>query len=258
MGLSSAKLLGKDHHIVLVGRTRSKLENALGELHALHIKAEIFPCDISDRSSVQRLVKYVESIGQTKAVINAAGLSPHMGRGETIFMVNAMGTIYMNEEFSKVMPENACILNISSMAAYMVPPEKIPKELYNLSISTPEAFREKMLDMINTLPDDMSPNIAYSLSKNFVIWYTERIACIYGKKGIRVVSISPGTFRTAMGELEGEEAASFAQNSALGRVGEPEEIANLMAFVASNQCGYLTGIDILCDGGSIAAMRERS
>ena len=59
-----------------------------------------------------------------------------------------------------------------------------------------------------------------------------------------------------MGDLEGEQAASFALAGALGRVGQPEEIANLMAFIASDAASYLTGTDILCDGGAIAAMRS--
>lgn len=59
-----------------------------------------------------------------------------------------------------------------------------------------------------------------------------------------------------MGEIEGEQAASFATNGALGRLGEPEEIAKMMAFMVSDQASYLTGVDILYDGGSIAAFKS--
>ncbi len=59
-----------------------------------------------------------------------------------------------------------------------------------------------------------------------------------------------------MGELEGEAAASFAKQGALGRVGDPMEIARMMAFMVSDECSYLTGVDILYDGGSIAAFNE--
>lgn len=70
------------------------------------------------------------------------------------------------------------------------------------------------------------------------------------------MSVSPGTFETPMGDLEGEAAAKFAINGALKRVGQPEEIAKLIAFIASADASYLTGTDILCDGGAIAAMRK--
>ena len=92
MGLSTAKLMGKDHYIILVGRTVSKLEGALKELQELNIEAEIFPCDISNRDSVKTLVTHTETLGKTQAVIHAAGISPHMANGEKIFTVNAMGT----------------------------------------------------------------------------------------------------------------------------------------------------------------------
>lgn len=258
MGLSTAKLMGKDHYIILVGRTVSKLENALKELQDLGIEAEIFPCDISNRDSVKTLVDRAQSLGETRAVIHAAGMSPHMGDGEIIFTVNAMGTIYMNEEFAKVMPQSSCILNISSMSAYMMPAEQIPTPVYKLSLSNPEAFKEQMLGILAPMSAEMQSNIAYTLSKNFVIWYSEKLACTHGKNGIRILSVSPGTFRTPMGEIEGEQAASFAKSGALGRMGEPEEIAELMAFLASGKCSYLTGVDILCDGGTIAAMHTKA
>ena len=258
MGLETAKLMGKDHYIILVGRTVSKLENALNELHSLGIEAESFPCDISSRDAVTKLVRHAQAAGTTKAIIHAAGMSPHMGGGETIFTVNAMGTIYMNEEFAKIMPEKSCIINVSSMSAYMVPADKLPTSVYKLSLSAPEAFQKNMLGIISNLPEEAQSATAYTLSKNFVVWYSEKAACQYGKKGIRIISVSPGTFRTPMGELEGEQAASFAKNGALGRVGEPEEIAELMAFLAGEKCSYLTGVDILCDGGTIASIHSKA
>lgn len=256
MGLAAAKILGKDHGIILVGRTVLKLEGAIQELRGLGIDAEAFPCDASDRASVQALAKHAAEAGNVKAVIHAAGMSPRMGSGEVIFTVNAMSTIYVNEEFSKVMGPGSCILNVASMSAYMFPDDRIPSGEYKTSLTDPEQFKAKILAMIGTLPAEAAPGMAYGISKNFVIWYSAQSACLYGGKGIRVLSISPGTFNTPMGELEGDQAASFALNGALGRVGETDEIARLMAFIVGDGPGYLTGTDILCDGGSIAAMRR--
>lgn len=61
--------------------------------------------------------------------------------------------------------------------------------------------------------------MAYTISKSFVVWYTSRMAVRHGKKGIRIISISPGTFKTPMDEVEGEQAASFALRGAMGRLG---------------------------------------
>lgn len=256
MGFDVAKILGKENKIILVGRTVSKLENAINELKSDGIDAEAFPADISDRESVKKLVQYAKEQGNIKSVIHSAGVSPHMADANKIFDINAVGTININEEFIDAMKEGSVILNVASMAAYMMPESQVPKQLYELAFSNIEAFKGGAVQMLNSIPEENRTGAAYSVSKNFVKWYTEKMALKYGKKGIRLVSISPGTFRTPMGEMEGEQAADFAINGALGRLGEPEEIAKMIAFMVSEEASYLTAVDILYDGGSIAAYKE--
>ena len=254
MGLEASKLVGKDQKVILVGRTASKLENALKELAAVGVEAEAYSCDTSDFEAVKKLAAYAASQGAVKTVIHAAGVSPHMTDGEQIFAINAIGTIYVDQAFAEVMGAGSCILNVSSMSAYMLPADRVPKQIYKLALQSVDAFRAGANQMLTMVPEAQKAGMAYAVSKNFVIWYTARMAVQYGKKGIRVVSISPGTFNTPMGEIEGEEAASIAKRGALGRTGEPVEIARMMAFMVSDQASYLTGVDILYDGGSIASL----
>lgn len=257
MGLETAKLIGKEQKIILVGRTVAKLQNALDELHALEIEAEAYPCDAGDREAVDKLAQYAAAQGTVKTVVHAAGVSPHMADALKIFKINAVGTVNIDEAFGEVMGEGGCILNVSSMSGYMLPEANIPRQIYALALTDIAAFESAAAQMLAAVPQEQSTGMAYTISKNFVIWYTTKIAMRYGKKGIRVVSISPGTFNTPMGEVEGEQAASFALAGALGRLGEPEEIAKMMAFMVSDQCSYLTGVDILYDGGAITAFRDR-
>lgn len=255
MGLETAKILGKTQKIILVGRTVSKLNDAIVELKALGIDAEAFSCDIGNRASVKRLATYASEQGNVKTVIHAAGVSPHMANGEQIFTINAIGTINIDEEFAEIMGEGSCILNVSSMSAYMLPESSVPKQIYQLSLQDVNAFQSAANQMINTVAEEQKTGMAYTISKNFVVWYTSRMAVRYGNKGIRIISISPGTFKTPMGEVEGEQAASFALRGAMGRLGEPEEIAKMMAFMVSDECSYLCGVDILYDGGAVSALK---
>lgn len=257
MGLETAKLVGKDQKIILVGRTVSKLQNALDELHALGIEAEAYPCDAGNREAVEKLAQYAAAQGTVKTVVHAAGVSPHMTDALSIFKINAVGTININEAFGEVMGQGSCILNVSSMAGHMLPEASAPRQIYALALSNIQAFEGAAAQMLAAVPQEQSNGTAYTVSKNFVIWYTAKMAVRLGKKGIRVVSISPGTFRTPMGEVEGEQAASFARAGALGRLGEPEEIAKMMAFMVSDACSYMTGADVLYDGGSIAALKDK-
>jgi NAD(P)-dependent dehydrogenase (short-subunit alcohol dehydrogenase family) len=67
------------------------------------------------------------------------------------------------------------------------------------------------------------------------------------------LSVSPGSFETPMGELEKDRVKEYTNQSAIKRLGRVEEIADLFAFCVSYKASYLTGVDILCDGGSLAS-----
>lgn len=255
MGFEAAKLMGRDHKIILVGRTVSKLEHAIQELTALGIEAESYPGDASDRASVKKLAAYAASQGAVKAVIHAAGVSPTMADGARLFEINAIGTIIIDEEFSEVMPAGSCILNVSSSSGYMLPASMLPTDAYPLSLENVDAFRDAIGGVLNAMPEERRGGMAYPISKNFVIWYTERMAVKLGGKGIRVVSIAPGIIRTPLSAGEASSEA-MAKGCPVGRMGEPEEIAKMMAFIINDS--YLNGVDILYDGGLIAAMHAKT
>ena len=256
MGLEVAKLMG-DAHVIITGRTVAKLENAVAAIKEVGVEAEAFACDVSDAASVAALVEYATGVGAVKTVIHAAGVSPKMTDAATIFNTNACGTINVDEQFAAVM-DGGVILNVASMAGHMMPADQVPVQLYQASALGAEALAAGFAQALAAIPEEQANGAAYSMSKNFVMWYTKHEAVKYGPKGIRVVSISPGTFNTPMGKVEGEEAASFALAGALGRLGEPVEIARMMAFMVSDEASYLDGVDILYDGGVIAAAQVRA
>ena len=122
MGLEAAKFMPKDKIIVISGRTMSKLENGVNELKELGYTAYAKTCDTSDRESVKELVDFCLSLGEIKNVINSAGVSPAMkGTPEGILRINALGTVYVNQEFSKVMKPGSVIVDVSSNSAYVLP-----------------------------------------------------------------------------------------------------------------------------------------
>jgi NAD(P)-dependent dehydrogenase (short-subunit alcohol dehydrogenase family) len=97
------------------------------------------------------------------------------------------------------------------------------------------------------------------VSKTFVKWYSQSQAERFNARGLRIVSVSPGSIDTEMGRLEEQAGAgAMVANAAVPRWGKPEEMAELLAFCASERAGYLTGTDILNDGGVIASMTERA
>ena len=256
MGLAAAKFMPKDKIIVVSGRTEKKLLNAVAELEALGYKAYAKSCDTSDRAKVQELVKFAASLGEVTTVINSAGLSPAMSDPETIIRVNALGTVYINQEFSKVM-QRGVIVDIASNSAYILPSFMIMKKTYQLAEVDEGKFVAKLLKMTKMVKEGYQRSgFAYAMSKNFVVWYAKKSAFEYGPKGIRVVSLSPGLIATDMGNLEKEAGGSLIGYAAEKRMGTAEELGFAIATVADERNGYLAGVDVLVDGGSTTGMKE--
>lgn len=258
MGFEAAKYMPKDKIIVLSGRTMSKLEGAVQQLKELGYDAYAKTCDTSNRESVKELVEFSASLGEIKNVINSAGVSPAMkGTPDGILRINALGTVYVNQEFSKVMNPGSVIVDVSSNSAYILPSFIIPKKAYLLAETDEDKFVQKLVKRASMAKGEYQrKGFAYSLSKNFVVWYAKKCAFEYGLKGIRVVSLSPGLIATDMGNLEKEDGGMLIPFSAEERMGKPEELGYALATVADERNGYLAGVDVLCDGGSTNGMKE--
>lgn len=256
MGLAAAKCMPKEKIIIVTGRTMSKLEKAVSELKELGYEAYAKTCDTSNRQQVKELAEYAAGLGEIRNVIHSAGLSPAMAKPEQLLKVNALGTVYVNQEFSKLMPEGSVIVDISSNSAYMMPDFLASKKTFALAETDEALFLKKILKLCGMIKNEYnSSGLAYGLSKKFVIWYAAKCAYEYGPKKIRVCSLSPGLIATDMGNLEAKEGAMLLKTAAERRMGKPEELGFAIASVADERNGYLAGVDILCDGGSVVGKK---
>lgn len=258
MGLAAAKIVGQDQLVVICDLSQSRLDLAVAELTALGIHCEQVVCDVTNRASVTALIDRSTALGTVASVIHTAGVSPSMGTAEKILRINALGTVRVNEAFYRLAGPGFAIVNVASMAAHVFPKVLVPRRWFKDALRDEAAFLKNMMSTCNVLPARTRPGVAYSISKNFVIWYCSSQAARFGSRGARIVSVSPGSIDTDMGRLE-EQAGSGAMvnYAALKRFGRPEEVAELLAFCASSKPGYLTGVDIACDGGVLAALRLR-
>lgn len=254
MGLSTARIVGRDHHLVICDVNPQRLALAQAELQQLGIACETRVCDITDATAVQQLIHHAAQLGRLASVIHTAGLSPQMAGPETILRVNALGTVHVANACLRHAGEGFALVNLASMAAYMMPSLVTPTRLYPLALTQPEDFVRKIAWRCRLIPKDLyRKGMAYGLSKHFAIWFSRRSAARFGTKGARVLSVSPGSFDTEMGRLEEKSGSTeMLTTAALKRFGRPEEIAELLAFCASAKASYLTGTDVLCDGGVIA------
>ena len=165
MGLAAAKCMPKEKIIVVTGRTMSKLEKAVKELEDLGYEAYAKTCDTSKREQVRELAEFAASLGEIKNVINSAGLSLAMAEPEQLIRVNALGTVYVNEEFSKLMKAGSVIVDISSNSAYILPGFLANKKTFALADKDEDMFVKKILGLPNKLKGYKASGLAYGLSK---------------------------------------------------------------------------------------------
>lgn len=252
MGLATAKRVGQ--RVLISDLSEERLRAAAAQLDGMPCYAQV--CDVTQRESVLRLAARARELGPVGSVIHTAGLSPQMAPARKIMEVNALGTIHVSEAFLPLASEGFCLVNTASMAGHLAP--IAPSFCYKYALTDVDRFFAAMMFACNLVPARWRAAQAYTLSKHFTIWYSKAISRRFGERGARVLSVSPGTFDTAMGRLEEASGASaIAALGALRRVGRVEEIAELLAFCASEKAGYLTGTDILCDGGVVTNLRPR-
>lgn len=255
IGKAVAAMLPKDEMVIITGRSVGKLEATVEELNSSGCQSVAVTCDVSKRADVTKLAEYAASLGEISKVIHCAGVSGSMANRETIIRINALGTVYVNQEFFKVM-NGGCIVDIASDSGYMLPKIMLPsKKVYKLAITDEEAFVTKMVKKTKLLnKEEVDSQIAYMSSKNFACWYSKQCAYKYmAKKGIRVLSVSPGFVKTPMTDKEqGEATETMLSYTPLGRGAEPEELAYVITTLADERAKYLIGVDIVCDAGAIS------
>ena len=109
-----------------------------------------------------------------------------MGSAELILKVNAVGTVLINQAFLGIASRGMALVNVASVAGHQLPRFLAPTRRYKKARTDIERFHSDLLAVCNRLPESRRPQLAYVLSKNFVIWYSKALAAQFGLSGARV------------------------------------------------------------------------
>jgi NAD(P)-dependent dehydrogenase (short-subunit alcohol dehydrogenase family) len=256
LGMACALELGKTGYTILISGTNDKkLRLAKEKLETAGINCYCHKCDVSKKDDVDNLLKYARTLGEIWAVINAAGVAPPRVKDEkSIIDINAMGVFNVSEAFLKEMKKGGAIINVASICAYEIPRLLRPKRIYHLVESKPDRCEKKMARLSRIFGKKHAPNIAYAISKCFVIYYSKKAAKrFYEENEIRILSISPSNFLTEMGKADIDErpdsVQKYFEKQAVEKSGDPADLAFLVKCLIDERMRLLTASDIHLDGG---------
>ncbi|KAF5587216.1 short-chain dehydrogenase reductase sdr [Fusarium pseudocircinatum] len=254
MGLDIARRLGTGRRLFLADFSQTVLGSATNVLKQDGYSVDGALVDVSDYASVTALALAAAEAGTIGAVIHTAGLSPNGGSARRIYEVDLVGTANVIDAFLPVATFGTSLVCISSMAGHMV--SDMSPELERHLATAP---RDELLNHPNltTSESDLSgPARAYGMSKRGNLLRVQAAATAWGRRGARVNSVSPGVISTSTGRKEIEGAArKFIETSPARRVGVPQDIVSAVAFLVSPDASFITGNDLLVDGGVVSSLR---
>lgn len=219
-------------NIVISGRHTDEGQKLAAELRSLGAKAEFVQADVRRESDVQKLVDHTMSrFGRLDAAVNSAGTEGKPGpltdqtaeSYAATFDTNVLGTLLsIKHELRAMLPQgHGSIINVSS-----------------------------------TYGRSGAPGAAlYVGSKHAVEGFTKAAALEFAETGIRINVVAPGPIETGMlNRFTGtpENKADLISRVPMKRIGQPEEVAEAILFLASDKASYITGASLATDGGKLA------
>ena len=231
IGAAIAKRLGAEG--AAVGITYSSnpaaADAVVAEIIANGGRAVAIEADSADPAAVQRAVEHtVEQFGGLDILVNNAGIMVHgaidtyaLGDFDRMLAVNVRAPFIAIQAALKHMPRGGRVINIGSNVAHRSP---------------------------------VGGSTVYTMTKSAITGLTRALVHELGARGITINSIDPGPTRTDMtrASLDGARREMINAMLPIGRVGEPEEVAAMVAYLAGGETGYVTGARVVIDGGMSA------
>ncbi|MFN8036295.1 MAG: SDR family oxidoreductase [Acidimicrobiia bacterium] len=254
MGVACARRLGPGRTVLLADNREPVLRAVADDLVTAGYHVHTGIVDVARQESVRELVHRAAALGPLRTLVHTAGLSPTMADPDRILAVDLLGTAHVLAEFEAVAAPGSVAVVIASMAALGA---VVGPDTEQLLATAPVAE----LPVTAAQAGTPTPGDAYCFAKRANQLRVQAAAAPWGRKGARVVSISPGIIATGMGmqELESDESGPMMRemiaSSPVPRLGTAEDVAAAVEWLSGPSASFVTGVDLMLDGGVVAAGR---
>ena len=252
IGQAIIRRVSAGKHVVLADYSLESAERAAKTLEDAGYECSTIKCDLGSKADILALVEFATNKGEVKYLVNAAGVSPSQAPVEEILRVDLYGTSVLLEEFGKVIAEGGSGIIISSQSGHRLP--ALSQEQNDALAMTP---CDELLELpfIKEIDDTLK---AYQYSKRCNILRVMYEATRWGRRGATINSISPGIIITPLAndELHGPRKDGYLkmiEGMPARRAGTPDEVGDLAEFLMSSRGRFISGADLLIDGGCTAS-----
>ncbi|MFB4419754.1 SDR family oxidoreductase [Streptomyces sp. QL37] len=254
MGLAVARRIGSGRTVILADAAPEALDRAVVSLRAEGYAAEGRLTDVSDARAVTELANTARTAGRVTSVVHTAGVSAATSTAQKIMRVDLAGTAHVIDAFTAVATRGTSLVCVASMAGHYATLSRADET----QLASAPAEELLSLDVVTSAGED--PIAAYIIAKRANQVRVQAAALAWSRLGARINTISPGVISTPMAKAEAESASGEHMTAMLdacgaGRTGTPGEVAEVAAFLTGPGSLYITGTDILVDGGQAAWLR---
>ena len=254
MGTAIVRRIAAGRKILLGDISEKNLEQVSHDLQYSGYDTETCVVNALDKASVEAFAEKAASLGNVKYFIDTAGASPSQASPEHILKLDMVGTGYAVDAFGKVMAKGGAGLIISSQTGYML---RLPDEAELEILRTPT---DELMNIAYIKETATRSGTAYMIAKRVNHLQAQKAAATTWKERRACINtISPGIIVTPLAYDEfkaaGDNYQVMIDSSAAMRTASSDEIAEAGAFLLGEHASFITGTDLLIDGGVIASIR---